>query len=1251
MYKIAWETSSEMERESQHLQKCWSEVRYTVRCIYRQTGTPLAESQDPPQEQEKESMKELVDRLCRKDPYQLYQRLEQQAREYVLEVSERLLKHLPQGAREPTEEQGLPEAHHFLSLLLEEYSALCQAACTISAFLPTLENKHLERFHVTWELHNKHLFEKLVFSEPLLRSSWSYHVAQLRQGVSPQYSFSEDMYTALLKRCQQLEQDMAEVATRWLECEKRIGDCVDQQLLFTIEGQSHTNQSPLHTSLFSKNTPLKTKQRTLKDDWEFLKQRNFVEDQLTHPKISDGSFTDTMREMLSSRLSIPDCPNCSYRRRCTCDACSLSHILTCSTADPHVEPFLPEECPPVSSSTITQQYPCVLRTGRSLAFGSNTDSSALIKSFTDVYDYHHMGTGANGNCGGEKIILKDECSPISRSSRRSCSSSDADGEGGDRESSEESPPGKRSTVKDDSRSRIKPASYLSQQAEQLQRACECHVCKQEVPGPAGMVGSPASRLHASPPFFAENASHPALHLYPHIHGQLPLHNVSHFPRPPLRPPVFPSAAFAHTKILPLAPTSEHIGKQQTFSPSLPDHMFQTCFGAATDWGHNPHCQPLKLENIWDATLKSWNPPSFFEEPLPGDIPGPAVLETSLDAPLPSSNEKPVVPMETKETKGGVSKKCPYNFQEALPEGSRVVMATSSATSSVSSTATTVQSSSNQMKISSKRPSLLGDIFHSVAKEEHRHTSPSASRSSPTALSPLPALTAPSLSVPLATHLPTGPQHLPKAASTAPAFLDVHPSLCSSSAELPPSQTEGSVRTAPNVCSDPDCEAHRCEGSNAFDPQTYEGEESQDEDSCSEHSSSTSTSTNQKEGKYCDCCYCEFFGHGGPPAAPTSRNYAEMREKLRLRLTKRKEEQPKKDVQQVVDRENVEDHRNVEELLQFINSEDAKPSSSSRAAKRARHKQRKMEERTRLEEETRERERQQACLEDEAHERECRELLAQPMQRGDDALKKEIIRQLQAAKKKKKDRTKEAPGLYSPQLLKESAQHALESLVNGKTQLLFESSVGDGDVNRDHLRQLCQLLSQNVSEEKVAEALPIPESQSRSEPDGKSARSRGAVDDTARDSTQAPRKTETGTLQTSSSPQPETGPIAAGSPTIKNGCRKQTEAAQMQEKMSTAAEASIAEPEQQIGKPDSAESPQPKSKAKNKKKKKGEKLNNYIDDVFLPKDIDLNSVEMDETEREVEYFKRFCLDSARQTRQRLSINWSNFSFKKATFAGH
>lgn len=53
----------------------------------------------------------------------------------------------------------------------------------------------------------------------------------------------------------------------------------------------------------------------------------------------------------------------------------------------------------------------------------------------------------------------------------------------------------------------------------------------------------------------------------------------------------------------------------------------------------------------------------------------------------------------------------------------------------------------------------------------------------------------------------------------------------------------------------------------------------------------------------------------------------------------------------------------------------------------------------------------------------------------------------------------------------------------------------------------------------------------------------------------------------------------------------------------------------------------------------------VDDVFLPKDLD--GMEMDEIDREVEYFKRFCLDSAKQTRQKVAVNWTNFSLKKTT----
>jgi hypothetical protein len=54
--------SAETDREPQQLQNYWSEVRYMVRCIYRQAGTPLADDQDQSLVPDKEGVKELVDR-------------------------------------------------------------------------------------------------------------------------------------------------------------------------------------------------------------------------------------------------------------------------------------------------------------------------------------------------------------------------------------------------------------------------------------------------------------------------------------------------------------------------------------------------------------------------------------------------------------------------------------------------------------------------------------------------------------------------------------------------------------------------------------------------------------------------------------------------------------------------------------------------------------------------------------------------------------------------------------------------------------------------------------------------------------------------------------------------------------------------------------------------------------------------------------------------------------------------------------
>lgn len=89
---------------------------------------------------------------------------------------------------------------------------------------------------------------------------------------------------------------------------------------------------------------------------------------------------------------------------------------------------------------------------------------------------------------------------------------------------------------------------LHLQADQSPNACECHVCKQEA---SGLTASALAtgRLPAGHQFMnPEKPAHPALHLYPHIHGHIPLHTIPHLPRPLIHPTLYTASPFTHNKV-------------------------------------------------------------------------------------------------------------------------------------------------------------------------------------------------------------------------------------------------------------------------------------------------------------------------------------------------------------------------------------------------------------------------------------------------------------------------------------------------------------------------------------------------------------------------------------------------------------------------------------------------------------------------------------------------------------------------------
>ncbi|KAJ8247156.1 hypothetical protein GJAV_G00259380 [Gymnothorax javanicus] len=696
----------------------------------------------------------------------------------------------------------------------------------------------------------------------------------------------------------------------------------------------------------------------------------------------------------------------------------------------------------------------------------------------------------------------------------------------------------------------------------------------------------------------------------------------------------------------------------------------------------------------------------------------------------------------KSAKPSGAKVCPYSHPSTQNPGG-----TSAGSALSPSSADLCKTTPKHFKTMCRRPTPPGEAFHS--SDHHQHSDLAAPPNSPTGLSshhssllppsqhahgaapPGPALSSHAPFSPLVSKLSAGPDspaslHKPAACKNShiPAVNAQHAKLgsapigCSHPCN---GHSNGAVSSSNTghppaaTCRDQACKGHKLANGTVCHP-PCELEEGEDEDSSSERSSCASSSTNQKDGKYCDCCYCEFFGHNAPPAAPTSRNYAEIREKLRSRLTRRKEELPQRqDSDPAVP--SAIDHRDVDELLDFINSTEPKPVNSAKAAKRARHKQKKKEKEKAAQGSS------EAPVDDPraspleevsgAAEGDGGRLLEWP-QYELERVNSFLTSRLEEIKNTIKDSIRASFSMYDlnldvndfPKKAATLEGNHLLSHLNGSSDLqqidldlaplslsTFKSHLelinGWEERERDRAPSpitppastipaaqdvqrlqatpsLSKLIRVQSSPERGLPAHPAPTLQGPAPKTQEEVEAKAPVPPGSRarkgkkhqqqqpqqqpdpPQVQEPQPTKASrAAPANESPRNRDGQAkpANSKPAAKPPPQAHSSAAGKRAEECPAGDRGDPKPSRGDQEPDGrAAHPAQQPKAKSKKNKnKADKANSSIDDVFLPKDLD--PTEMDEIDREVEYFKRFCLDSAKQTRQKVAVNWSNFSLKK------
>ncbi|CAB4056278.1 unnamed protein product [Lepeophtheirus salmonis] len=299
-------------KEEVGLRATWSELKDGIAAIYSNILSG-ANSHDKP---DLTPLQDKVAQLTWKDPHQLFVRLESGIREFVIDLKLQLIELLQKQAKNPS------LAQDFIQSLLDGYEKICTAAAYISPALQELEMGHLRIFGLTWELMNKHLYQSIIYTDPLIQNNLPIFISQLRS-LYPDKEH-EARYTELVRSYLDFDVEMEKIGAFWKLSEPLIANYNKEQVL------------------------LMEKQRMLKEDWEkFKMQRKAIDKQLKEEGADqdNGQSSDASQ---SDEKSDENTEGLKENGDCECHACaslaSISQTLSkCAITDtpPNSPPNVP----------------------------------------------------------------------------------------------------------------------------------------------------------------------------------------------------------------------------------------------------------------------------------------------------------------------------------------------------------------------------------------------------------------------------------------------------------------------------------------------------------------------------------------------------------------------------------------------------------------------------------------------------------------------------------------------------------------------------------------------------------------------------------------------------------------------------------------------------------------------------------------------------------------------------------------------